>query len=333
MLAQRWCTVCIPRGVEYQIVNDAPPIRMSYDEIVWPDFVRSPGEDDGGQSVLFEEAPITVSGNSILKNYSGLAEEFAERNEICYRSEESRFYIYDDDRGVWENLNPITMNEHLRMFLLTLGDELLDGQNRLKFGAMVVPHFVRQVVDFLKGMTEMACEFDVDSNLVHATSGVIRITESGLIVPLPHAPEHYIRNAHNFRFVRTPRWTSLAKGLLRLGGFKKDPLELSLWQRPTKFLKYLCSMLDPEDVELLQLWIGSVLLGGNRHQKIFVLSGPSGCGKSQLSVVIEALVGEEKHWHPAGKPPERTVRDIGLHRQAIARRGGCSAGFLERKTS
>lgn len=283
-----------PEGVTYEIVNDSPPIRMAFDEIVWPDFVRFPGQDDELEPIDSPaEAPLLADGKNVRINISGVAEEFAKRHEICYNSEESRFYLYDDAVGVWKSMQSIGLNERIRLFILELGDKLLDEQKRLKFGTMVTPNRVREVVEFLKGMTEMACEFDADSSLVHASSEVIRITESGLIVPLPHAPEHYIRNAHNFRFVRTPRWTSLAKGLLRLGGFNKDPLELSFWQRPEKFLKSLCSMLNSEEVELLQLGIGSVLLGGNRHQKIFVLSGPSGCGKSQLSVVIEALVGEE----------------------------------------
>ena len=35
-----------PEGVTYEIVNDSPPIRMAFDEIVWPDFVRFPGQDE-----------------------------------------------------------------------------------------------------------------------------------------------------------------------------------------------------------------------------------------------------------------------------------------------
>ena len=284
-----------PEGVTYGIVNEAPPVRMGYDEIVWPDFVRFPGQDEESeQNDSPVEAPLLADGKNVRINISGVAEEFAERNEVCFNSDESRFYLYDDAVGVWKSMKSVGLNERVRSCILELGDELLDQQNRLKFGTMLTPHRVREVIEFLKGITEMACEFDADPNLVHASSGVIRLTESGLVAPLTHSPRHYLRNAHDFRFVRTPAWGRLVGGLAGLAlGMKKNPFDLYSCQRPTKFLKYLCSMMDPEDVELLQLWIGSVLLGGNRHQKILVLSGSTGCGKSQLSVVIEALVGEE----------------------------------------
>ena len=286
-----------PEGVEYGIVKDGPPIRMAFDEIVWPDFVRFPKQNEESETLdSAADAPLISDGKNIRFNTSGIAEEFAKRNEIRYESEEGRFYLYGNDHGVWNWIKSVGLKESVRLCILQLASELLDEQSNLKCRSMVTPNRVRDVVEFLKGMTEMAFEFDADSNLVHTSTGVIRLTESGLVCPMPHSPDHYIRNAHDFDFLRTPKWVEVVRslgGLAALSTFKSDPLELLFGQRPKKFLKYIEGMLNPEDIELFQLWLGSALLSENRYQKILVMSGPSGCGKSQLTKIVEALVGPE----------------------------------------
>lgn len=54
----------------------------------------------------------------------------------------------------------------------------------------------------------------------------------------------------------------------------------------------LKSALEDEDVDLLQRWAGSLLLGGNQAQRILLVTGTAGGGKSTFLEVIERIVGE-----------------------------------------
>ena len=61
-----------------------------------------------------------------------------------------------------------------------------------------------------------------------------------------------------------------------------------------RFVKeLLLGALDEDDVDLLQRWAGSVLLGINASQRVLLLIGTAGGGKSTLIEVIEKVIGEQ----------------------------------------
>ena len=62
---------------------------------------------------------------------------------------------------------------------------------------------------------------------------------------------------------------------------------------PAGFLQYLHSIMDREDVDLLQFWCGAVLLGRNPFHNILVVSGRGGAGKSTFFNLVEQVVGAD----------------------------------------
>ncbi len=52
-------------------------------------------------------------------------------------------------------------------------------------------------------------------------------------------------------------------------------------------------VLHPEDIELIQRYTGLILIGGNRAQKLLMLTGLGGTGKGTLVNLITAIVGEK----------------------------------------
>jgi phage/plasmid-associated DNA primase len=53
----------------------------------------------------------------------------------------------------------------------------------------------------------------------------------------------------------------------------------------------LRTALSDEDIDLLQRWVGSVLLGGNPAQRFMILTGTAGGGKSTVISILELIVG------------------------------------------
>ena len=52
-------------------------------------------------------------------------------------------------------------------------------------------------------------------------------------------------------------------------------------------------MLDPEDIELIQRYAGLILIGGNRAQKLLMLTGLGGTGKGTLVNLFTAIIGQK----------------------------------------
>ena len=55
--------------------------------------------------------------------------------------------------------------------------------------------------------------------------------------------------------------------------------------------------LAPEDIDLLQRFLGAVLLGGNAAQRFLILYGGAALGKSTLVTLVEWLIGLDNVAH------------------------------------
>jgi putative DNA primase/helicase len=61
---------------------------------------------------------------------------------------------------------------------------------------------------------------------------------------------------------------------------------------PKRWLSFLDSLLEPEDIETLQEYMGYALIPVTRAQKMLTLVGSGGEGKSRIGVVMKAILGE-----------------------------------------
>ena len=62
---------------------------------------------------------------------------------------------------------------------------------------------------------------------------------------------------------------------------------------PTKFLEFLAAMMSRDEQDMLQRWLGMVLLGKNYFHRILIISGDAGSGKSTLINLIEKMIGKD----------------------------------------
>ncbi len=63
-------------------------------------------------------------------------------------------------------------------------------------------------------------------------------------------------------------------------------------QPPKRWLAFLEELLEPQDIETLQQFIGYCLIPSNAAQKMLLIIGNGGEGKSRIGVVLSALLGQ-----------------------------------------
>lgn len=64
------------------------------------------------------------------------------------------------------------------------------------------------------------------------------------------------------------------------------------WPQPKLWLEFLNQLLDPEDIETLQEYMGYCLVPITYAQKMLMIIGSGGEGKSRIGVVMKALLGD-----------------------------------------
>src|SRR6202012_5810130 len=85
--------------------NDAKPIEIPFDSIIWPDCLNLPLDLKlYNQLVKNHGQPYSVSKQhqTITLNHPFFVAKFAEEHVICYEPNEGSFYGYNEDRGLWQ---------------------------------------------------------------------------------------------------------------------------------------------------------------------------------------------------------------------------------------
>lgn len=258
----------------YRIVHDAPPLEISYDEIVWPDDWLPPGteeEDPGARAEreLVEEhgEPFTKSGKGkIALNNMYFVARFARPGDVLFEPSENQFYGYDPGRGLWQRAT----EAGIRVDVATMLKEYADGQDpsarQQIINARTAPTLAG-MASLLQGFVEERGTFTRQHGIIHVGNGMLHISAAAAELRA-FAPEYRSRNA-------TPL---VYDPLADCPRFKRELLQAAL---------------APTDVSLVQRHAGSVLLGYNRAQKIIVYVGTAGGGKSTLLEILEHVLGRE----------------------------------------
>jgi len=253
-----------PSGVEYQLICDAAPIFLAFDEIVWPDDWELPWVDDPECKLrqLYGEPFYTNDKGAMAGiNEAYWAGMHAMENIVMFEPDEKAFYAYEGATGLHEveSADAVRTKISARMLEASRQANAFDLQKKRTANTL------NNVITHLRGIVEKRGVFKAKRTFIHLANGVIAFhgTEAQL---RPFSPEFFSRN--------------------------RSPIVFDENAKCERFLNELVlPAVHPNDVELLQKFAGMFLLGDNRAQRILILDGEAGRGKTQFANVMQGLVG------------------------------------------
>ncbi len=260
-----------PKGMDYQLVCDAPPLALAFDEIVWPDgwelpWVNQAGEDAAAALAKEYGQPFYSNKDDRVTgiNERYWAALYARENRVLYDPDEKAFYRYDENKGLWQLVTPENIRETISARILEISRE----SRQFSLEIQITQTKLKAVVCALMGIVERRGAFRVKERFIHVANGVVRFAPDGDIQFGQFAPEDYSRNQSPYAF---------------------DPEA-----ECPRFLNELIYPAVPEDdADLLQRWAGLALFGYNLPQRFLILDGTPNGGKGTLVRIIQALVGVE----------------------------------------
>ena len=252
-----------PTGVHYQRLNDAPPVEVEFKSIKWPPSLKLPWVVDHYERLLKQHGPPYRNKGALTLNDYFFAAKFMLEHPMIWEPQESEFYGYNPDNGVWRINSQEKLRHEIGVSLKAISDET--GIDDFVFyrtdGRMA------SWINTLKGMAEERDVFKNRPQVIHCANGMLDLS-----VTPPHLksfhPDYHSRNICPISLDPVATCPQFLDGLLR-------------------------SALPEEDVELLQIWAGGVLLGRNPAQRVLLLVGTAGGGKSTVIEVIEKVIGEQ----------------------------------------
>jgi P4 family phage/plasmid primase-like protien len=231
-----------------------------------------PAKDSPGREATTPSpyaALITAQGEPFLLGKQGtytinemfFAARFAASRDMLYEPSEARFYIYEASTGVWEH---VTENA-LKVMVAADIMEFVTIEKTSGLALKRTDRVLTAITAILRGLREKRGAFDKPHGLVHVSNGMLDLS-SGTAVLKPFGPDYCSRNQTPFDYEPAATCDRFIKDLLKLA---------------------LCD----EDIDLLQRWAGSLLLGGNQAQRMMIMTGLAGGGKSTLVTLFESIIG------------------------------------------
>ena len=258
-----------PKGMDYTVLVDAPPVAVSFADVQWPAGWDLPwvgaAERDAAAALAKEYGQPFYTNkdgkvNGINERY--WAALYARENRVLFDPDEKAFYRYTADTGLWETVTPENIREVISGRILEISREA--GQFTLEI--QITQARLNAVVSALKGIVERRDAFKVKQRFIHVANGVIRFADDGDIQFGGFAPEDFSRNRSPFAFVpdaECPRFLN----------------------------ELIYPAVEPDDADLLQRWAGLALFGYNLPQRFLIVDGTPNGGKGTLVRIIQALVG------------------------------------------
>lgn len=253
-----------PKGMDYTLVVNAPPVTVTFAEIVWPADWELPWQRVGDSNLrkLYGE-PFYTNDKGAL---SGINEAYwagmhAAENEVLYEPDEKVFYHYNGDTGLYEVESADVVRNKIsgRMLEASRQANVFDLQKKRTSTTL------NNVVAHLRGIAEKRGAFGERRRFVHLANGVLVFNGSDVELRA-FSPEFRSRN--------------------------RSPVAFDETATCDRFLNELVlPAVHPEDVELLQKFAGMYLLGYNPAQRFLILDGEAGRGKTQFANVMQGIVG------------------------------------------
>ncbi len=198
--------------------------------------------------------------------YAGLNEAYfaglhGTRNIELYEPNERAFFRYCDETGLFAEVTADLLKQEISSLILEMGREkrvpgLQQDRNASRLAA---------IIQQLKGIAEQRDAFKKTGRYIHLANGVLDLSGDGPVL-LPFSPDFRSRN--------------------------QSPIAYDPEATCPRFLdELILPAVHPEDVAVIQKYLGLALLGRNIIQRLLILDGMAGRGKSQLSIVFQHLVG------------------------------------------
>lgn len=260
-----------PSGCSYAILNEAAPIKVSFQSIVWPENWHLPWAADPHEEVVRLAGPAFVENRTGLAlNAQFFAHLIARSRDIVFEECEGRFYIWDPATGIWIPRPVIKVREAVyACYRDWVAGQETDIQDALKVRAS--RKFGDDAVEILKGIVLQRDFFaprPLGGHMVACSNGGLLITASGVIGPVPLTAE--LRLKHRIAHSYDPGATC------------------------PRFLAMLSTVADPDEIDLLQRVVGSMMVSLNRGQQVSVVTGPTNSGKGTLLAILENLLGGDR---------------------------------------
>jgi P4 family phage/plasmid primase-like protien len=183
---------------------------------------------------------------------------YRSEHNILFEPNENTFYEYGGD--IYRSLTAHLMLDKLSNRLREIANE---GEYTF-LNQLTGTRHLNGVIAHLKGQVQKEEAFNNEQGLIHVANGVLDVRNGGINL-LPFSPELISRNL--------------------------IPIEYNSRARCPRFISELLGLLDKDDRDLLQKFMGLFLLGQNIIQKILILHGLGETGKSTFSEVARKLIG------------------------------------------
>ncbi len=223
-----------------------------------PQAVTADPTEKFGQPI-HRKAPQTVA----LDEHA-LAGWFASQHPMLFEPGEKKFYLYNAQKGPYEEISSDNLKTKIAAFILAMGREMkLRELELLRTNAKL-----NSIVQHLKGITERRGAFDQKGPIkqIHLNNGVLLLQRDGTSAFVAFSPELIARVSIPVDYDPTATCPQFQGALL--GG-----------------------MLSGEDNDALQKYLGQVLFGENLIQRFVSIEGSGNDGKSQLVECISPFAG------------------------------------------
>lgn len=235
------------------------------------------------------------SGNKLtLFNEQGFAKLYELAEQPIYLPESKTFYLYDPATGLWRPQGTEQMLDRFGLFLHKCAETWKIPAIERKRKQPILSSIQKFMIamcsrqDFFKRSPE---------TFIHCTNGVLKLDRDGEWTLKPFSPEYHSRNRCEIPYIPA-------------------------MDCPRFLHELLCPLVEGDDIELIQQYIGQCLTGKNITQSILLLTGTAGSGKGTLANILEGMVGDGNFTQIRPKKHNRALRDQLFHGQnAIDREG------------
>lgn len=260
-----------PSGTDYELIVDAPPVKLKFESIVWPSdwelpWVNAAGAEAAARLAADFGQPFYTNKDGRVtgineRYWAGL---YARENLVLHDPDEKTFYRYDRETGLWQPITPEAIRETISQRILEISRE--SRQTSLEI--QITQTKLKAVVGALTGIVERRGAFTVKERFIHVANGVVRFDGDGDVRFGDFDSGDHSRN--------------------------RSPYEFDAEAECPRFLNELIlPAVTPDDADLLQRRAGLALFGYNLPQRFLILDGIPNGGKGTLVRIIQSWVGIE----------------------------------------
>jgi hypothetical protein len=265
-----------PDGIPYTNSGD-PPARLRYSDIIWPPDVQPTKPTLPGHTVPVRNREaimraiqirtgtwifrITQRG-AFLLNHAFAVDMIKELYDILFEQDENDAFLYNEATGAWvrkhDGAIDLLIREQFTDLAIVLNEHRLYSE--LKDGML------NAITEQLKSVVGRTGVFKTrQEGVIHCGNIMLHLSASGDCKEMPFNPLYYSRN----------------------------PIPINYRQdaKCPRFLEFLHSALDEDDLNLVLRWFGSILLTGNSAQRVLMLVGAAESGKSTIAEIFESILG------------------------------------------